>query len=211
MNGRTVTWHHLITGPLWKSMLYMMMQSVARGLSDMVGRTISNDAPRVETIPIAQVATRAGDPEMEVVSVYLNIEGDLRGRAILILPLSSALKLVDLLMDAPPGTTTSAGLVEQSALAEVGNLTVSYFLNAVAAFTKIPKQLRPSPPFVVVDALGAVLELIAMPMAGLSEDLLIIETAFRDVKGTVQARFWVLPHPADVRKVRRTSRRITYV
>ncbi len=178
----------------------MVMESVARGLSEMVGQTISSDPPRIETVSLAQIATRAGAPETEVVGIYLQIEGSLRGWAILILPLNSALKLADLLMDKPPGTTTRIGFVEQSALAEVGNLMVSYFLNAVAAFTSIPRQLRPSPPSVMVDMPGTVLDLLLMPATAVSDDLLIIETTFRDTRESLQARFWVVPYPIDVRK-----------
>lgn len=45
----------------------------------------------------------------------------------LIFPYERALKLVDLLIDEPEGTTQQLGTYERSALAEVGNLCGSFF------------------------------------------------------------------------------------
>ena len=152
-NGQKEVWSNLITGPRWT--LFAAMQRVARGLTDMVGCVIVNDAPQVKELPVAQVAERVGALETEIVAVYLYLESGLRGRAVLILPLSFALSLVDLMMDAPQGTTTSVGLMERSALAEVGNLALSFFLNAVAESADPSEVLQPSPPAVIVGAPGA--------------------------------------------------------
>jgi chemotaxis protein CheC len=132
---------------------------------------------------------------MERVGIYLVLGSGLRGQAILILPLDSALNLADLLMGEQPGTATYLGIVERSALAEVGNMAVSYFLNAVSTISETPELLRPSPPAVMVDMLGAILDVIVTPVAAVRDDLLIIETAFRDSAGAIQGRFWVLPDP----------------
>jgi chemotaxis protein CheY-P-specific phosphatase CheC len=74
-------------------------------------------------------------------------------------------------------------------------MAVSYFLNAVSGISKTPELLRPSPPAVMVDMLGAILDVIVTPVAAVRDDLLIIETAFKDGAGAIQGRFWVLPDP----------------
>jgi chemotaxis protein CheC len=193
MSEQAGDWSPLITGWRAKHWLGITMGRVAHSLTDMVGRTISNTPPHVETLPITQVAARFGDPGAKVVGIYLQIEGDLRGRALLILPMSSALDLIDRLMDAPAGTTTRVGLEERSALAEVGNLTLSCFLNAVASLTEMPKRLRPSPPAVMVDVLGAILNLVVAPVALRSDEVLIVETVLRDATGKLEVRFCVFP------------------
>jgi chemotaxis protein CheC len=200
VSGQKITWNYLVDEAGSGGLLGAAMRRVADGLSGMVGQIISNDAPRVKTVPIAQAAMCAGDPEAEVAIVYLLMEGDLRGQTILILSLDSALNLINLLMDAPPGTptiTSNLDLMQRSSLAEVGNLAISYFLNAVAVLTGT--QLRPSPPAVVVGMLGAILSMVVTPVAAVSDDLLIIETSFRDAAGTVYARLWVLPDPISLR------------
>jgi hypothetical protein len=48
----------------------------------------------------------------------------------------------------------------------------------------------------MVDMLGAILDVIVTPVAAVRDDLLIIDTPFRDHRRVVQGRFWVLPNPA---------------
>ena len=186
-------WQELIKGTRSEELLAAAMYHTAQNLSEMLGRPIDIDAPRVEKIPIHEVVSHAGGPETEMVGIYLLIDGDLGGQAVLMLSTREALQLVDLLMGLPEGTTTALGELERSALAETGNLTVSGFLNAVAALTGTPA--RPSPPAVVVDMVGAILDAIATTVAMVSDELFIVETTFREPDRAMKVRFWVLPDP----------------
>jgi len=196
MNDEKAIWRSLTIGPRSENRLRRVMWRVASGLSELTGRTITNHDPVVERVPIYQVTERAGDPEDKIVGIYLVMSGGLHGQAILILPMTSALNLADLMMGEEPGTATQLGFMEHSALSELGNMTVSCFLNGVAALDETPELLRPSPPAVMVDMLGAILDVIVTPVAAVRDDLLIIDTPFRDHRRTVQGRFWVLPNPA---------------
>ncbi len=191
-----IIWKRLINGPRGENALRTVMWRMACDLSNMVGRTISNGDPLVEAVPLPQIAMRTGDLEAEMVGVYLVMQSGLRGQALLILPVTCALRLADLLMNEPLGTATYLGEMERSVLAEIGNMAVSSFLNAVATNAGAAELLRPSPPAVMVDMLGAILDVIVTPVAAVRDDLLIIETALRDAKGVVQVRFWMLPDPA---------------
>jgi len=87
--------------------------------------------------------------------------------------------------------------VERSALAEVGNLAVSTFLNTMAVQNpQSPELLRPSPPAVMVDMLGAILNVIVTPVAAVRDDLLVVDTNFVNAKKTMYGRFWIIPDPA---------------
>jgi chemotaxis protein CheC len=196
MSDEKAIWSRLINGPHSEHRLRSVMWRVAGGLSELTGRTITNDDPVVERVPIYQVTERAGGPEDKMVGIYLVMSGGMHGQAIMILPMSSALNLVDLMMGEEPGTATQLGMMQHSALSELGNMTVSCFLNGVAALDETPELLRPSPPAVMVDMLGAILDVIVTPVAAVRDDLLIIDTPFRDHRRTVQGRFWVLPNPA---------------
>ena len=198
IRNHMVSWFNEIPESDLRWVLQIAMRGAARGLSQMVGHSIEITPLRVQTVAISQIATYAGDPEAEAVGVYLMIEGTLPGRAILLLSSASALRLVDMLTNVLSGTTTHLGDLERSALAEVGNLMVSYFLNTVAKFLARPELLHPSPPAVMVDMLGAILDMSVAPAAALGDDLLVVETAFTqdasaDPERTVQVRFWILP------------------
>ncbi len=193
MSKRKQFWNRLVSGSLSGHLLNLAMDNVALGLSSMMECQVVHTFPKIETIPITEVTTRAGAPEGETVGVYLRIESDPRGEALLILPMESALHLVDFLMGAEPGKTTYLGMMQNSALAEVGNLVVSYFLNALADLSYEPEVLRPSPPAVIVDMLGVILNLIVATMVEVRDDLLVIETSFKDPDDLVNISLWILP------------------
>lgn len=109
----------------------------------------------------------------------------------MIVPHQKALELVDLLMDLPPGTTQYLGPLERSALGELGNLCGSFFLNSVAG--KMNADFRPSPPAVMVDMIGAILEIVVVTTGGISEHALLVQANFMDGSRCVEADFWVIP------------------
>ena len=194
MNEQATAWHDVGSVSQLATLVRAAVQNATRGLSDMVGSHIITGTSEARVVSFGEMAAYVGDPESEMVGIYLLMKGDLSGQAILIFPLASALNLADSLMDTPPGTSTSLGDLERSALAEVGNLTVSYFLNAMAALTG--KPLRPSPPAVMVDMLGAILNVVITSVAATSDDLLMIETFLQNPEGDFKGRFWVLPNLA---------------
>lgn len=173
--------------------LQTALQNSGRGLSQMVGRPINIDVPQVNRVPISQVANHVGNPEMEMVGIYMLIEGDWSGQVILMMSHFEALYLVDLLLDSPPGTTTHLDDLECSALAEACNIMTSFFIDEVAVLTGATS--RPSPSAVMIDMLGAIINVIVTPIASQSDSLLIMETAISEPRRVVLANFWVLPYP----------------
>jgi chemotaxis protein CheC len=94
-------------------------------------------------------------------------------------------------MDLPPGTTEQLGTLERSALGELGNLCGSFFLNSVAKIAGA--SFRPSPPAVMVDMVGAILDIVVATAGGLSEHVLLMQANFMDGSRSVDADFWVIP------------------
>jgi len=203
---KTASWFSAVSIQKLDMVLKEAMQNVERGLSGMLGCSVNISTPRLETVPIAQLATHAGDPEAETVGVYLLINGDLQGQAILLMPLANAFSLVAMLQGVPASSITTLGELEEATLAELGNLMVSYFLNAMATLLGRPEPVYPSPPAVMVDMLGAILNVVATPIAIGSDDLLIV-TCDLQAKGSpsggndkegkttqvIPIHFWVMP------------------
>ncbi|MDY7076607.1 MAG: hypothetical protein SXV54_06735 [Chloroflexota bacterium] len=196
MNAQKTIWSDLVTHNNSKGMLNAAIWHAAEGLSSMVGRTINTAPSRVEAVPIGQKIVHANDPEATMVGVYLLLEGGLRGHAILVMPLHSALNVADLMMENSLGTSTRLGAMERSALGEAGNVVISYFLNTVAQLSKAKVLLQPSRPTVLEGKLSTILDVLIAPAATVRDDLLVIETAFGDATGTVQGYFLVFPDPA---------------
>ena len=106
---------------------------------------------------------------------------------------ATALALVDLLMGQPPGTTTDLDEMEESALGEVGNIMGSFFLNALSDATGL--CLQPSPPAVMMDMAGAILDVALSDIMQESDDALVVETGFSTEDRLVEGMLLVLPSP----------------
>lgn len=193
MSDSRALWNKMLEGPDSTWILSAIMERVAHGVSEMVGQAVYNDTPQVRRVHFTQMNACSGAPETETVGVYMEIEHGLRGWTVLLLPKDLALRIAEQVMGVQPNSATFVGLEERSALAEIGNLTLSYFLNAVAELTGRPDILLPSPPAVVVDMKAAILDLVITPAAAFRDELTVIETSFRDGTGDRRACFWVLP------------------
>jgi chemotaxis protein CheC len=181
------------------------MHNAARGISDMVGEKLEVTKPVVRRIPLAEIPSLLGSPETEAVGIYLRAEGEIGSQIMMVIPYHYALELVDMLMGEKPGTTQSLGRLERSALAELGNLTGTFFLNAVASITGLGS--RPSPPAVMVDMVGAILDIILVTSAtGLSESVLMVQATFIRGQREAEVGFWVIPDRTTLEAVARRER-----
>jgi chemotaxis protein CheC len=165
--------------------------NAAKGFSSLLDHQIDVTPPVVRVVPLFDIPKLTGGPEKEAIGIYLRAEGDLEGQIMLILPLQKALDLVDLMMGLDPGTTTTLGSLERSALGEVGNMTGAFFLNAVANMTHT--SIRPTPPAVIVDMVGAIVDIIIATTGGVSENVVIMQSNFLDGGRSVDIEFLVIP------------------
>lgn len=169
------------------------ISNAAKGFSGMLGQKMTVTEPVVRMIHLSEIPNILGGPENEAVGTYLRAEGSVGSQIMLITPYQKALDLVDLLLEQPQGTTQQLGTLERSALAEVGNITGTFFMNSVAALTGM--DLRPTPPAVMVDMVGAILDIIIATMGGISEHVLLLEANFMIGDRSVGVDFWVIPDP----------------
>jgi len=186
----------LLNGNLLEAMQTIVTKGVmqaAEGFSGMLGQNLNVDSPRVKLVDVTDIPGMLGGPENEAVGIYLAAEGTMTGQFMLILPYQKALDLADLLMEQPEGTTEKLGSLERSALAEVGNITSTMFLNAIASQTGISS--RPTPPAVMVDMVGAILDIIVATTGGIAEKVLLLQTTFSCGERALNAEFWVVPDP----------------
>lgn len=166
--------------------------ATAEGVSGLVGFPISISALRVVRVPVRDIVERLGGPEELVVAVYLLALGDVAGHIMLILPHQSALRLVDLLLGQPEGTTRQLTPLGQSALGEVGNISAAALLNCLAAVLGV--EARPSPPAVIVDMAGAIMDIVVSNACPDLSDLFLLESIFSGPDRAIQVFFWVIPN-----------------
>jgi chemotaxis protein CheC len=173
------------------------INNAAKGFSGMLGKELTVSEPEVCMLPLMNLSSIVGGPEDEAVGIYLRGEGDLATQFMMVIPIHKAVELVDLLMDEPLGTTVSLGPLERSALAEVGNLTATFFMNSIAAISGI--SLRPTPPAVMVDMVAAILDIVVATSGGISDSVMLLKTRFSLGEREVGTDFWVIPDDKTLR------------
>ena len=175
-----------------ENILQIAMESAGSSLGKFVGRPFQVEDVRIKELSFTQLTSYTNLSETETVAIYVRIFEDLPGWAVFILPLADALYLVDWLLELKPLTTHSLDSLATSALAEIGNIVLTSFLNAISKLTQ--HMIRPSPPAVSVDMLATVLEVIVSAVVTITDKPFIIETNFVNVDHGLAIQFWVLPH-----------------
>ncbi len=182
----------------------MGMARAAEQLSLFVGCPLTIEAPRLGLCPIDElVESTLGSAfdlvdwsaaEAVVTGIYVGVDGDVSGHCILILSPADARALATRMiadlaapdLPAAPGLPATSGngagkastaqdeALILSALGEVGNITVSSLLNALADATHL--RIASTCPAVVTDMAGAILEWPVLDLAQSADQALYIET-----------------------------------
>jgi len=172
-------------------------------LHQMTKRTIRLEVPRVDLVRFSEVVDRLGGPEEEIMGLFLRIFGETRGNMLVVLPRASADHLLGMLFeeDLPK---KPLGEMQISALKEVGNILTSSYLNAVTSILKI--SLIPSIPAFSMDMAQAVVDLLLIELAEVTQRALVIQTDFTTQSGEFSGHFFLLPDPASIELILKAIR-----
>ena len=178
------------------------MGHAATALSQLVGRTVHMNVPRVAIREISAVPEFLGGAERMVVGIYLQILGDARGNILLVFPRESAVRLLEKLLTRKGSKGPILTELEMSTLKEVGNILASSFLNALGQM--LQRTIIPSVPMLSFDMAGAVVDYILMEL-GMTGDLaLMVETEFAGDDELISGQFFLLPDPATIGTILKT-------
>jgi chemotaxis protein CheC len=175
----------------------------ATALSQLTGRRIELEVPRVLFEPIQNVPRIAGGAETVVDGLYFRILGDARGVILMIFPETSGREVVRLVLgrgDAAPEDPLSV-----SAMREIGNILTSAFLSAIGQLAGL--SLIPSVPGYARDMAGSILDLVLIELSRLEDTALVIETVFREAGEGIRGHFFLLPDPHTLEALVRAAER----
>lgn len=175
---------------LLKDIIEKGFENAALGLSAMVEKEIRVVSPSLQIAPISQVPLLVGQPDDITVAMYLRVAGDVTGHIMLIVSVEAGLDLVRMLLGSQEAATP-LGELEKSALAEVANVTGSFFISALADATGL--VIQSSPPAVIIDMVGAALDVPLAPLALSMEEVLVIDTWFSDDEMEIKSLFLMFP------------------
>ena len=174
-------------------MLRTGVTNAVRGLSQMVGQDIKIASINLNKVQVKDIPELFGSPQEMMVAVYLAICGNTNGHMIAIYQPQTAFDLIDMLLGQPAGTTKELSEMERSVLGEVGNIMGSFFLNHLSNTTG--NSLQPSPPAVLMDMAGAILEVATVSVMEQCDQTYVIETVFESSDRQVAGTFLVMPVP----------------
>ena len=176
---------------LWGSLALKGIDNAMTGLATMVNREIRMRSLSLKQVPASEAPNLVGGADKMVIGIYLAFEGDATGHLMLVHQPDVALAIIDMLLGNAPGTTRDLNEMEQSALGEMGNIIGSSFLNAIA--DALDLSLRPSPPEVILDMAGAILDVAFAEILQHSDDVIVAETSFGTSDRQARGTFLVIP------------------
>jgi chemotaxis protein CheC len=178
----------------------------ATALSQMTGSTIMISVPTINISSLEDVPTRLSEPEEPIAAVLMHMLGDLTGRTLLVFPRPTAMRLAELMLRRPAGSSREMGALEQSAIKEAGNILSGAYLNALSEFMGL--MLLPSPPSLAVDMSSAVLTTAHLQFAAEHEYVFCVESEFvmDEIAARLRGVFLLLPDPASLNAILRAIR-----
>jgi chemotaxis protein CheC len=175
----------------------------ATALSQLTGRRIDLEVPRVRFAPVQDVPRIAGGSETVVDGLYFRILGDARGVILMIFPEESAREMIRLALGGQEAGPEDA--LSVSAMREIGNILTSAFLSAIGQLAGL--SLIPSVPGYARDMAGSILDPVLIELSRLEDTALVIETVFREAGEGIRGHFFLLPDPHTLEATLRAAER----
>jgi len=179
----------------------------ATALSQLIGRRVDLEVPKVRLEDIGRVSAIAGGPDSLVAGLFFQILGEARGHIFMIFPEESARFIVSLAC----GENEIQSLEDEihiSAMKEVGNILASAFLSAISQLSGL--SLIPSVPGFAHDMAGSIIDHVLIELSMLADKALVIETLFKEMDEKIDSHFFLLPDPqtltATLRAVEKAGR-----
>lgn len=154
-------------------------------LSMLLESPIKQDVPEVRLIPLGNLMDALGGAERIVVSVVMQVSGNIEGYLMAIMDFTQAKHMIELIRNqpleqAPEGAVFSP--IDESALKEVINITGGSYLTAISQMTGL--ELVPTTPYSTMDMLGAVLNIALVQAGAEGNDVLYFKSGlFNSKKG----------------------------
>lgn len=178
----------------------------ATALSQMTGTTIMIKVPAINVSSMEDIPPQFIPEEEPVAAVMMHMLGDLSGRTLLVFPKPTVMRMAELMLKRPIGSSVALGELETSAIKEAGNILSGAYMNALSDF--LGMLLLPSPPTLVIDMSAAVLTSAFGEFATDADSILCVESEFilTDTNQSLRGFFLLLPDAASLQVMLRALR-----
>jgi chemotaxis protein CheC len=162
-------------------------------LGQMLGRTVDISVPTAAVLPLADAVAIAGAPDALRHGVVVPVRGDLDAIVLLLFPDADARTLCGLYGIDP---STADG---RSMLGEVGNILGTNYINVLAQM--VAMELGPTPPQVVEDMLGSIMESVLLGRGEDIDSALILDSSLQVAGEQCSLSFLLLPADGGIRQL----------
>lgn len=175
--------------------------NAATSLSQLLQKRISMTVPKVKVLEFGEVGSILGNEEDVVAGVVTPLTGSIQGMILFILKQTEALNLLEVLTNKRYQSFEEFDEVAISAIRETGSILSGTYISALSGFSKL--DITCLYPNVSLDMAGAVLSLPAISIAGVSENILYIDTGFvakeKEETSNIQANLFLVPDAQSFR------------
>ncbi|MDI6799694.1 MAG: chemotaxis protein CheC [Actinomycetota bacterium] len=174
-------------------------EEAASALSEMTSNQVTLEVPEVDLVSLNNLINRMGGADKPVNCIYLAFEGDVFGLIAIVLSTESSYKLIDALMGEEIGTTSEMDDMGRSALGEVGNVVVTYFLRILGEHTWL--NIVPSVPDVLTDMAGAILSSMVLSIGEEPDEVLFVRAIFKAEEHNIESNMFLFASPEVLKKI----------
>ena len=164
--------------------------NAATSLSRLLNKRIDMTVPIIEVLSYEEVYKSIMAEDKIVNSVIMNMIGDGEGIFVFVASQESTSDLAKMMMMSYEEVSEE---IENSALVELVNITVSSFLNAISKM--INANLITSIPLQITDMFGAVLSSVYMETEYYDENIMIIKNEFSYNGNKIDTSLYFVPRP----------------
>ena len=172
--------------------------SAATALSSLLDVELMNDATTCEILPLAKVNDYLGGANQVVAGTYTYLCGDLKSGVLVVLPRDSAKALLEHLTKVPVNLS-ALNPIQLSALKEVGNICLCWYLIAVSKMIDV--DMIPAPPDATVDLLGAVMDMPLASVGAKVDTVIAVHTSFKALERQFEGYFLMLPEESTLKLI----------
>jgi chemotaxis protein CheC len=178
----------------------------ATALSQMMGATIMIKVPSIGVLGVGDVPARINEDEEPVAAVQMAMLGDLTGTTVLVFPKQTVMRMAEMMLRRPLGSSVTFTELETSAIKEAGNILSAAYMNALSELFDV--TLLPSPPSLVIDMSKAVLRSTLGGEPSVTRSVLCVESEFQLVGQDAGLRgfFLLLPDPDALQRMLQAMR-----
>lgn len=171
----------------------------SKAMSKWLKRGVRLATEGFERLSLRSIDTMFENPDEPIVALHLPLQGQVTGHTLLAMSEESGLRLADMLMGQPIGTSTELGELETSCLAETGNIVSSAFVNSWSRWLDV--HVEPASPEFVRDLPAAVVASVVPEQARVSDEIFLARTSFLLGDERLEWVYLLLPSPSAMRLI----------